>query len=81
MGVAYRVESVLGSSEPQTLDSPGQVPAEIERFDRAVEESAAELESLVAAGGPGARAARRPRSSRATSRSSTIRRCSPRSTR
>ena len=47
VGVAYRVESVFGSSEPQTLADPGQVPAEIERFDRAVEESAAELESIV----------------------------------
>ena len=29
VGVAYRVESVFGSIEPQTLDGPGQVPAEI----------------------------------------------------
>src|SRR3954466_9401357 len=47
VGVAYRVESVLGASELKTLDSPGQVPAEIAYFDRAVEETAAELESLV----------------------------------
>lgn len=47
VGAAYRVESALGSSEPQTLDGPGRVPAEIERFDRAVEETAAELEVFV----------------------------------
>ena len=47
VGVAYRVESVLGSSEPKTLESPAEVPAEIAHFDRAVEEAAAELESLV----------------------------------
>src|SRR4051794_2261528 len=47
VGVVYRVESVLGSSELKTLDSPGQVPAEIAYFDRAVEETSAELESLV----------------------------------
>src|SRR3954468_2649471 len=47
VGVAYRVESVLGSSELKTLESAAQVPAEIAYFDRAVEETAAELESLV----------------------------------
>src|SRR5436309_10425013 len=47
VGVAHRVESVLGSLEPQPLDSPGEVPAEIERFDRAIAASAAELEVLV----------------------------------
>jgi phosphotransferase system enzyme I (PtsI) len=47
VGAAYRVESALGAGEPQTLDSPGRVPAEIERFDRAVEETAAELEVFV----------------------------------
>jgi phosphotransferase system enzyme I (PtsI) len=47
VGAAYRVESALGSGEPQTLDSPSRVPAEIERFDRAVEETAAELEVFV----------------------------------
>jgi phosphotransferase system enzyme I (PtsI) len=47
VGVAYRVESVLGSSELRTLDNPGQVPAHIAHFDRAVEETATELESLV----------------------------------
>ncbi len=47
VGVAYRVESVLGSSELKMLDSPSQVPAHIAHFDRAVEEAATELESLV----------------------------------
>lgn len=47
VGVAFRVESVLGSGEPQRLDGPAQVPAEIARFDRAVEETTAELETLV----------------------------------
>jgi len=47
VGVAFRVESVLGSSEPKTLENPAEIPAEIAFFDRAVEEAAAELESLV----------------------------------
>jgi phosphoenolpyruvate-protein phosphotransferase (PTS system enzyme I) len=47
VGAAYRVESVLGSGEPQTLDSPSQVPAEVARFDQAVEETTAELEIFV----------------------------------
>jgi phosphoenolpyruvate-protein phosphotransferase (PTS system enzyme I) len=47
VGVAHRVESVFGSIEQQTLDSPAQVPAEIERFDRAVTEAAAELTTFV----------------------------------
>ncbi len=47
VGVAHRVESVLGSIEEQSLDSPSQIPAEIERFDRAVAKSAADLEALV----------------------------------
>ena len=38
VGVAYRVDSVFGSTEPQTLADPSLVPAEIERFDRAVSE-------------------------------------------
>jgi phosphoenolpyruvate-protein phosphotransferase len=41
------VESVLGSITQESLESPAQVPAEIERFDRAVAESAAELEAFV----------------------------------
>ena len=48
VGVAYRVDSVFGSSEPQTLAEPGLVAAEVERFDRAVVLSAAELEAVVA---------------------------------
>src|SRR6266545_1898496 len=47
VGVAYRVDSVFGSTEPQMLDDPEQIPAEIERFDRAVAQSAAELEEIV----------------------------------
>lgn len=47
VGIAFRVESVLGSSEPRTLESAAEIPAEIAFFDRAVEEAAAELESLV----------------------------------
>ncbi len=47
VGVAYRVESVLGLSEPKNLESPAQIPAEIAYFDRAVEEAESELEGLV----------------------------------
>ncbi len=47
VGVAHRVESVLGSIEQESLDSPSQIPGEIERFDRAVTESASELEIYV----------------------------------
>ncbi len=47
VGVAHRVESVLGSTEEQTLDHPGQVPAEVERFDVAVQAASADLEALI----------------------------------
>jgi phosphotransferase system enzyme I (PtsI) len=47
VGVAYRVDSVFGTGEPQTLPNPSLVPAEIERFDRAVALSASELEGVV----------------------------------
>jgi phosphoenolpyruvate-protein phosphotransferase (PTS system enzyme I) len=47
VGVAHRVQSVLGSLEQQSLSSSREVPAEIERFDRAVAETAAELETFV----------------------------------
>jgi phosphoenolpyruvate-protein phosphotransferase (PTS system enzyme I) len=47
VGVAHRVESVLGSIEQETLDDPGLVAMEIERFDRAVAASAADLEVIV----------------------------------
>jgi phosphoenolpyruvate-protein phosphotransferase (PTS system enzyme I) len=47
VGVAHRVESVLGALEQQSLDDSSQVPVEIERFDRAVADSAAELEVFV----------------------------------
>jgi phosphotransferase system enzyme I (PtsI) len=48
VGVAYRVDSVFGSSEPQTLEDASLVPIEVERFDRAVATSSAELEAIVA---------------------------------
>ena len=47
VGVAHRVESVFGSGEPVGLVDPAQVPIEIERFNRAVATSAAELEAVV----------------------------------
>src|SRR5437868_5951043 len=47
VGVAYRLDSVFGSDEPQVLTDPGLVDAEIERFDRAVATSAGELEAIV----------------------------------
>ena len=47
VGVAFRVDSVFGTGEPQALASPGLVPAEIERFERAIATSAAELEAIV----------------------------------
>src|SRR5215210_1958915 len=47
VGVAYRVDTVFGAYEPQHLVDPGLIPAEIERFDHAVETSAAELETIV----------------------------------
>ncbi len=47
VGVAHRVESVLGALEQQALDDPSQFPAEIDRFDQAVAESAADLEAQV----------------------------------
>jgi phosphotransferase system enzyme I (PtsI) len=47
VGVVHRVESVLGSIEQETLESPSLIAAEIERFDRAIAESASELEAVV----------------------------------
>jgi phosphoenolpyruvate-protein phosphotransferase len=47
VGVAHRVESVLGSITQESLESPAQVPGEVERFDRAVADSASELEAFV----------------------------------
>lgn len=47
VGIAHRVESVLGSIEQQALDHPGQIPAEIERFDRAVMDAVSDLEALI----------------------------------
>ena len=48
VGVAHRVDPVFGPSEPEVLNSPEDVPAEIERFDHALATSAAELEAIVA---------------------------------
>jgi phosphotransferase system enzyme I (PtsI) len=48
VGIAYRVDSVFGSGEPEMLADPGQVPAEIECFKRAVAQAVAELEAIVA---------------------------------
>jgi len=47
VGVVHRVESVLGAIEQETLDSPNLIAAEVERFDCAIAESAAELEAVV----------------------------------
>jgi phosphotransferase system enzyme I (PtsI) len=47
VGVAYRLDSVFGSNEPQVLTDPGLVAAEVERFDRAVALSTSELEAIV----------------------------------
>jgi phosphotransferase system enzyme I (PtsI) len=47
VGVAFRVESVFGTGEPQELADPDQIPEEIARFDHALNESANELEGLV----------------------------------
>ncbi|MFO0953930.1 MAG: phosphoenolpyruvate--protein phosphotransferase [Isosphaeraceae bacterium] len=47
VGVAYRVDSVFGASEPQTLESPDLVPAEVETFDRAVATASSELETII----------------------------------
>ena len=80
MGVAHRVESVLGSIEQQTLDSPGLVPAEID----AVRPGRGGLGGRPRGHGPeGCRRSwvtPRPRSSRATCRSSTTPRSCRRST-
>src|SRR5271156_3488358 len=46
VGVAHRVESVLGTIEQETLGRPSLVAAEIDRFDRAGAASAAELETV-----------------------------------
>ena len=48
VGVAYKVESAFGAGEPQALIDPAQIPAEIARFNRAVAQSATELEGIVA---------------------------------
>ncbi len=47
VGIAHRVDPVLGASDPQPLDDPSSVAAEIERFHQAVATSANELEAIV----------------------------------
>jgi phosphoenolpyruvate-protein phosphotransferase len=47
VGIAHRVESVLGSIEEHALGHAAQVPAEVERFERAVGDSAADIEALI----------------------------------
>ena len=47
VGVAHRVDPVFGASEPQFLDDPEQVGAEVERFHHAVAASASDLVSIV----------------------------------
>ena len=47
VGVAYRVETVFGSGEAQTLAEAGMIPAEIDRFDRAVVLASSDLETFV----------------------------------
>ncbi len=48
VGIAHRVESVFRPAEPRALPGPEAVPAELERFERAVARSAAELEQITA---------------------------------
>src|SRR4051794_39902963 len=47
VGVAYRVDSVFGSAESQTLPDGEPIGQEIERFELAVATSAQELEAIV----------------------------------
>ena len=47
VGVAHRVDPVLGVSEPQPLDDPSAVAAEIARFQAAVAASALDLVAIV----------------------------------
>jgi phosphotransferase system enzyme I (PtsI) len=47
VGIAFRVESVFGADEQEELADPSLVPAEVERFDTALAEAAAELEGLI----------------------------------
>ena len=47
VGVAHRVDPVLGVSDPQPLDDPAAVPAEIARFQAAVAASAVDLTAIV----------------------------------
>jgi phosphotransferase system enzyme I (PtsI) len=47
VGVAYRVDTVFGASEPQELADPSLIPAEVERFESAVATASSDLVSFV----------------------------------
>ncbi len=47
VGVAHRIDPVLGATERQPLDDPSAVAGEIERFQAAVTASATELVAIV----------------------------------
>ncbi len=47
VGVAYRIDSALGPSEPQFLSGAEDAPAEVARFDVAVATAANELERYI----------------------------------
>lgn len=47
VGVAFRIDSGLGPSEPQALADHALIPAEVARFESALEQSAAELKVFV----------------------------------
>lgn len=47
VGIAHRIDSAFRPVEPQALPGPEAVPAEVERFDRAVARSAAELQQVI----------------------------------
>jgi phosphotransferase system enzyme I (PtsI) len=47
VGTAFKVESVFGPSEPVPLDDASQVPAEIERLEKAIELSVGELQAIA----------------------------------
>ena len=55
VGVAYRIESALGPTEPQFLSDAERIPAEIARFDKAVTEAAIDVGALYPKSGPAAR--------------------------
>ena len=48
VGIAHRVESPIGPAEPQLLQADSSVAAEVGRLERALQQSALELEALIA---------------------------------